>query len=359
MIITLTIAELQSFTTKQNRRMFYALVLGDVVDVVVEKGFTDQTIHFKLDPPLLEATFLANFPAAILVTSITEASSSGTPGPEGPQGLPGLYGLDGEDGLDSFIPGPIGSTGPQGPQGIPGSGSGGMPSSSLPFVVEAEEPGDTFTLPGPQGDRGPQGSAGSAGSPGARGLDGVPGLDGLDGQDGLDSLIPGSQGPRGIQGIQGPAGSNGTPGPPGPPGLDAEEAELPYIIPGPKGDTGPAGGGGGGGTTGTTTLNFGAFPGAPEAKVAVTGQATIASGSIIEAWLYPLATADHSADEHIQEEIDVLAHTIVVGTGFTITGRMRRRPSPDNISGVTLGLSQSENAARWLYGQYTVAWRWS
>jgi hypothetical protein len=75
------------------------------------------------------------------------------------------------------------------------------------------------------------------------------------------------------------------------------------------------------GATGTATLNFAA--GADTAQVAVTGQSSIQSGSSIEARVYPFATSDHSVDEHIAEEIDVFAHSIIAATGFTITARTR------------------------------------
>ena len=71
---------------------------------------------------------------------------------------------------------------------------------------------------------------------------------------------------------------------------------------------------------GTATLNFGAFPGASDASVAVTGQGAILAASLVEAWLRPETTADHSADEHMLETIKVFAANIVAGTGFTIYG---------------------------------------
>jgi hypothetical protein len=89
--------------------------------------------------------------------------------------------------------------------------------------------------------------------------------------------------------------------------------------------------------TGTATLDFGAFPGASDATVAVTGQAAIVSGSLVEAWIRPVATADHSIDEHRVEEIQVVADTIVAATGFTIFGRTR------NVR---------------LYGVWQLAWAW-
>jgi hypothetical protein len=93
---------------------------------------------------------------------------------------------------------------------------------------------------------------------------------------------------------------------------------------------------------GTTLLNFGAFPGAQQASVAVTGQTGILSTSLVEAWLYPVATADHSVDEQILDSsvICITAATIVAGTGFTIYGQL-------------------DNTQSNLYGNYNVAWVWN
>jgi hypothetical protein len=91
--------------------------------------------------------------------------------------------------------------------------------------------------------------------------------------------------------------------------------------------------------TGTATLDFGAFPGASDTSVAVTGQAGIVSGSLVGAWIRPVATAEHTADEHRVEALFVVADTIVAATGFTIFGR-----TDDNTR---------------LYGTWTVAWAWA
>lgn len=95
------------------------------------------------------------------------------------------------------------------------------------------------------------------------------------------------------------------------------------------------------GSQGTTTLDFGAFPGASDATVAVTGQAGILSGSLVEAWIRPVDTADHSADEHMIETLAVFAADIVASTGFTIHGVK---------TGDGDGL---------LWGQWTIAWAWN
>ena len=70
--------------------------------------------------------------------------------------------------------------------------------------------------------------------------------------------------------------------------------------------------------TGTVNIDFGAFPGSSDASVAITGQSGILSTSLVEAWIFPADTDDHSADEHLVEQIKVIAGNIVEGVGFTI-----------------------------------------
>ena len=95
--------------------------------------------------------------------------------------------------------------------------------------------------------------------------------------------------------------------------------------------------------SGTATLDFGAFPGKTDASVAVTGQAAIVSGSLVGAWLRPVATADHTADEHMVESLAVIAANIVAGTGFTIYG---------------VSTNQYGQSTR-LYGTWSVSWAWT
>ena len=92
-------------------------------------------------------------------------------------------------------------------------------------------------------------------------------------------------------------------------------------------------------TQGTTSLNFGTFPGNTDTSVAVTGQTAILSGSLVEAWILPKATTEHTADEHWMENIQVTAGNIVAGTGFTI---------------YALTLDKCR-----LYGNFNIAWVWN
>lgn len=90
---------------------------------------------------------------------------------------------------------------------------------------------------------------------------------------------------------------------------------------------------------GTAIVDFGAAPGSLYTTVAVTGQGQILAGSLVEAWIRPIATADHRADEHIVDPPEVVAADIVLGTGFTIHAR--------------------SNNSFLHHGQYTVAWAWT
>ncbi len=119
--------------------------------------------------------------------------------------------------------------------------------------------------------------------------------------------------------------------------------------------------------SGTTTVDFGAFPGKSDASVAVTGQTGIIAGSLVEAWIRPVATADHSADEHLVETIRVVAGNIVAGTGFTIyafnTNALNEPvlpplTPPHTARGPQAAASGGGKGTR-LYGSWTVAWAWT
>jgi hypothetical protein len=130
------------------------------------------------------------------------------------------------------------------------------------------------------------------------------------------------------------------------------------------------------GAQGTATLDFGAFPGKSDTSVAVTGQASIVAGSLVEAWIRPEATADHSADEHMVETLKVFAGNIVAATGFTIYGFNTSElfQDPENArgqggnkanAGTTFagkGASAPSDNYRMgtrIYGLWTVAWVWN
>jgi hypothetical protein len=130
------------------------------------------------------------------------------------------------------------------------------------------------------------------------------------------------------------------------------------------------------GATGTTTVNFGAFPGSSDTSVAVTGQASIVAGSIVSAWIRPVATADHTADEHWVETIEIAAGNISAGTGFTIYAKNTNQinepvtypPGANSLWQLAATTINNKNAqpgqigfgggqGTRLYGQFTVQWK--
>jgi len=121
---------------------------------------------------------------------------------------------------------------------------------------------------------------------------------------------------------------------------------------------------------GTTLLNFGAFPGVSDAVVTVIGQTSILAASLVESWIFPASTADHSADEHMLETIKVFAGNIVAGTGFTIYGfNTSQINEPLEFPGVArfwptalvrghMGNSRGGQGTR-LYGAWNCGWAWN
>jgi hypothetical protein len=128
--------------------------------------------------------------------------------------------------------------------------------------------------------------------------------------------------------------------------------------------------------TGTALLDFGAFPGASDASLAITGQAGIVGDSLVECWVLPADTTDHLADEHRVETLDVYAGAIVAGTGFTIYGTIEttaNEPSVVTQSGYITNwalttvatvfaqpgsIADAGGLGMRLYGKWNVAWAW-
>ena len=108
--------------------------------------------------------------------------------------------------------------------------------------------------------------------------------------------------------------------------------------------------------SGTASLDFGAHPGSGHAKVVITGQTGIVSGSLVEAWLRPEDTANHKHDEHIVVPMRVTAGNIVAGTGFTIHGYMLDPggQSEDHKGGS--GYTRAGRTGRRTSGVWNVAW---
>lgn len=130
------------------------------------------------------------------------------------------------------------------------------------------------------------------------------------------------------------------------------------------------------GASGFIEIDFGAFPGGYETSVAVTGQTGIGATSLVEAWLHMVATADHSADEHLVEDqylrIIADASSIIAGTGFTIRAiyacPLIEVPLPQAIELQTAAAgrdrltgyrTETERQAPRAYGRFNVAWVWN
>lgn len=126
------------------------------------------------------------------------------------------------------------------------------------------------------------------------------------------------------------------------------------------------------GAQGTATVDFGAFPGTTDTTTVITGQTSISSGSLVEAWLWPVDTSDHLADEHWLDGPFVFAGNVVAGVGFTIYARTREPPGDipdrqqeyDNVTAGTSRLGTNQMPTRadanpMLWGQWTVAWVWN
>ena len=259
-----------------------------------------------------------------------------------------------------------GSPGPQGPAGAAGaSGPAGPVGGTVMFVAEDPiEPDISF--PGLQGLQGPSGATGATGATGAQGA--VIYVE-ADAEDGL-------QGPPGPAGAQGAAGAAGAAGASGVVMFVAEdpiEPEL-LLIQGPRGATGS---GGGSANSGAVTLDFGAFPGASDASVTVTGQASILAASNVQAWIFPAATTDHTADEHIAETLQVFAGNIVAGTGFTVYGMNASQlnepvSAPEKNASVVSGgtaiavkyaqpgaVAYGGGQGTRIFGKWNIGWSWS
>lgn len=129
------------------------------------------------------------------------------------------------------------------------------------------------------------------------------------------------------------------------------------------------------GAQNTTTVNFGAFPGKSDADVVITGQAGILAGSLVEAWIYPAATADHTVGEHLVEQLVCKAHSVVAGVGFTITvmhvnpltepymsgGNGQSGPNSTLLTSRSIGNAGLDRGGQgtFSYGLWTVAWVWN
>lgn len=123
----------------------------------------------------------------------------------------------------------------------------------------------------------------------------------------------------------------------------------------------PGSGGGTSPTSGVTTLQFGAFPGAPQASVTVSAIDAADPNAEIDAWIIPIATTDHSADEHVYDPPRL--GCAIVGTSIVITGFPSGRdlyvPASTPFGNTANSQMPVGNTQCMPYGAWSVAWAFS
>jgi hypothetical protein len=112
------------------------------------------------------------------------------------------------------------------------------------------------------------------------------------------------------------------------------------------------------GASGTAIVDFGAFPGRSDASFTVSAPG-IAANSLVEAWILPVVTTDHSPDEHEVETLTCKAYqsSIVANVSFTIclanTSQLSEQASSGGSQGSALG-----GIGTLIYGKWNVGWVW-
>ena len=88
----------------------------------------------------------------------------------------------------------------------------------------------------------------------------------------------------------------------------------------PSGDT-IVGATAGSGVSGSAVIDFGPWPGSDKAAVQITGQTALTAGSLVQAWLLPTGTVDHSDDEVVmlQGVVSIGVQFLTAGVSFWIT----------------------------------------
>jgi hypothetical protein len=111
-------------------------------------------------------------------------------------------------------------------------------------------------------------------------------------------------------------------------------------------------------SSGVTTISFGAFPGSSSATTTIIAGAAADPNAAIDAWVTPIATADHSAEEHAGDPPLVVA-AVVSGGNIVINGYPSGRdlfvpaqtPFVNTPSQMPIGMQQVMP-----YGAWSVAW---
>ena len=114
-------------------------------------------------------------------------------------------------------------------------------------------------------------------------------------------------------------------------------------------------------TAGVATINFGAFPGAASAQTTIAASDIDDPNAVIDAWIVPIATADHTADEHSADPPLVSAQ--VSGGNLVINAfpSGRDKPIPSGTAFGQTATSQMPVGEQQPtpYGAWSVAWAFS
>jgi hypothetical protein len=122
------------------------------------------------------------------------------------------------------------------------------------------------------------------------------------------------------------------------------------------------------GAQGTAILDFGAFPGSSVTTVDVAATGVV-STSAVEAWISPVASADHTAEDHMAAPLRVVGSYLSDGNirimGFNTNDVMpplEPQPISTNNTTGTLIRPKSVQARQnmpMLVGQFNVWWVWN
>lgn len=143
--------------------------------------------------------------------------------------------------------------------------------------------------------------------------------------------------------------------------VTVDSSDAPYLQ--AQGAIPLAGSVGGGATSGNALIDFGAFPGIPMTQLVVAAADISDPAAVLDAWIAPLATADHTSDEHLADPPRVLAINTTPGTSFTIYGFPSGRdlPVPPGTPFGQVNTSQMPVGQQQLmpYGKWNVGWAFS
>lgn len=123
----------------------------------------------------------------------------------------------------------------------------------------------------------------------------------------------------------------------------------------------------------SATVDFGAFPGSSDCQTVITGQSRIRSDSNVQAWIHVADSADHLADEHWVETLQIYAGNMVPGVGFTIfaknTNQVNEPLQPIKgaknatlagglVAPSAMQMPTAGGKGTFVYGQFNVRWQW-